>query len=117
MKKVCINQNVHYICVTKGNNMTLQDLTNNKERIIKKIKFQITMATTNNIKDVMEKMVAMLPQFESEKPTMSNIDKLTSKATLSYIKNGLKFTQEQANRIDEVLEQKRKDSLPSNLQY
>lgn len=69
--------------------MTIQDLTNNKARIIKKIQSQITLATAENIKSVMTKMVAMLPQFVNEKTTMGNIDKLTIKATLSYVKNGM----------------------------
>jgi len=97
--------------------MTTQDLTNNRERIIQKIKSQITSATSTNIIDVMSKMIAMLPQFEAEKATKGNIDKLTIKATLSYIKNGIKFTASQSQNIDAVLEAKRNESLPSNLQF
>lgn len=50
--------------------MTLQDLTNNKSRIIRTIKFQ-----GFEVKATMEMMVNYLTTFD--KPTMSNIDKLT----------------------------------------
>lgn len=95
--------------------MTIKDLTNNKERIIKNIKFQITLATQENIKAVMTKMVAMLPQFADSKATMKNIDVLTNKATLSYIKYGHTHNANQANAVDQALEAKRMDSLPSSL--
>ncbi len=97
--------------------MTTQDLTNNRERIIAKIKFQITLATSDNIKSVMTKMVAMLPQFADLKATKGNIDKLAMKAITSYIKNGHKFTAEQGARVDANLEIKRNESRPSSLQY
>jgi hypothetical protein len=97
--------------------MQTSDLTKNKERIIKKIKTQITLATKENILGVMNKMVAMLPQFADDKATMGNIDKLTIKATLSYIKHDLVFTKYQSNVIDARLEENRNASLPSNLQY
>lgn len=97
--------------------MTIQDLTNNKARIIKNIRFQITGCTQDNIKAVMAKMVAMLPQFELEKPTMKNIDALTNKATLSYIKYGIQFTQSQSEMIDANIEVKRSESRQSSLQY
>ena len=96
--------------------MTTQDLTNNRDRIIRKINSQITKATSENIKAVMTKMVAMLPQFESEKATMANIDKLTMKATLSYIKTGRTYTAEQANAVDAAYQAKQRESRPSSLQ-
>lgn len=96
--------------------MKIQDLTDNKERIIRKINSQITKSTSENIKAVMTKMVAMLPQFESEKATMANIDKLTMKATLSYIKTGRTYTAEQANAVDAAYQAKQRESRPSNLQ-
>ncbi|MFM7853242.1 MAG: hypothetical protein ACKO96_15290 [Flammeovirgaceae bacterium] len=95
--------------------MTTQDLKNNRDRIIKKIKFQITMATNDQIAGVMNKMLAMLPQFAAEKATMANIDKLTSKATLSYIKFDLTHTAKQIVAVDASIETKRRDSLPSSL--
>lgn len=97
--------------------MTTQDLTNNKERIIKNIKSQITLATSENIKGVMVKMLAMLPQFSSEKATMKNIDKLTMKATLSYIKFDKVNTINQNTAIDVAYAIKQKESRPSSLQY
>ena len=97
--------------------MTLQDLTNNRDRIIRRIKSQITMATSENIKSVMVKMIAMLPQFENEKSTMANIDKLTMKATLSYIKSGIKFTETQKQVIADNYEAKQRESRPSSCQY
>jgi hypothetical protein len=108
-----------YICSTqKGNNiMNTQDLTENRNRIIAKINYQITRATSENIKAVMIKIVAMLPQFENEKPTKANIDKLTMKAITSYIKYGHKFTAEQANAVDAAYQLKQKESRPSSLQY
>ena len=96
--------------------MTTQDLTNNKDRIIRKINSQITKATYENIKAVMTKMVTMLPQFESEKATMANIDKLTMKATLSYIKTGRTYTAEQANAVYATYQAKQRESRPSSLQ-
>lgn len=96
--------------------MTTQDLTNNRDRIVKKINSQIALATKENIVRVMTKMVAMLPQFEDVKPTMANIDKLTMKATLNYIKYEHTHNTNQANVIDATLEQKRKESLQSSLQ-
>jgi hypothetical protein len=96
--------------------MTTQDLTKNRDRIIRKINSQITKATSENIKAVMTKMVAMLPQFESEKATMANIDKLTMKATLSYIKIGRTYTAEQANAVDAAYQAKQRESRPSSLQ-
>ena len=95
--------------------MKLQDLTDNKERIIRKINSQITKANSENIKAVMTKMVAMLPQFESEKATMANIDKLTMKATLSYIKTGRTYTAEQAITVDAAYQAKQKESIQSSL--
>jgi len=95
--------------------MTTQDLKNNRDRIIKKIKLQITLATNEQISGVMNKMLAMLPQFENDKPTMSNIDKLTSKATLSYIKYNLTHTSAQITAVDASIEAKRMDSLQSSL--
>lgn len=96
--------------------MKLQDLTDNRDRIIRKINSQITKATSENIKAVMTKMVAMLPQFESEKATMANIDKLTMKATLSYIKTGRTYTSEQASAVDAAYQAKQRESRPSSLQ-
>jgi len=96
--------------------MTTQDLTNNRDRIISKIKSQITLATAENIKSVMTKMVAMLPQFANEKATKSNIDKLAMKAITSYIKYDKVSTSAQSAAIEANLEQKRNQSLPSSLQ-
>lgn len=96
--------------------MTTQDLTNNRERIIKNIKWQITLATKENISGVMTKMVNMLPQFSDEKPLMKNIDKLTFKAIESYIKHDIQFTRLQKDTIETNMETRRKESLPSNLQ-
>ena len=95
--------------------MTTQDLTNNRDRIIRKINSQITKATNDNIKSVMIKMIAMLPQFENEKATMANIDKLTMKATLSYIKTGRTYTAEQAEAVDAAYQAKQRESRQSSL--
>lgn len=57
----------------------------------------------------------MLPQFADYKATMKNIDALTNKATLSYIKYGHTFNADQANAVDKALDAKRMDSLPSSL--
>lgn len=97
--------------------MTTQDLTNNRERIVKKIKSQISLATKEQIIDVMKKMVAMLPQFENEKPLMKNIDKLAIKATLNYIKHGMVFTNAQSEASQKRIEENKNSSLPSSLQY
>lgn len=97
--------------------MTLQDLTDNRDRIIRKIKFQITLATSENIKSIMSKMVAILPQFYAEKPTKANIDKITMKAITAYIKYGIKFTENQANVISDNYARKQKECMPSSLQF
>jgi hypothetical protein len=97
--------------------MTTQDLTENRNRIIAKINYQITKATSENIKAVMNKMVAMLPQFVSDKPTKANIDKLTMKAITNYIKYNHTYTAEQANAVDAAYQLKQKESRPSSLQY
>jgi hypothetical protein len=95
--------------------MTTQDLTDNRNRIINNINKNITRATADNIKAVMIKMVAMLPQFATDKPTKSNIDKLTNKAITSYIKYNHNFTTEQANEVDAAYRLKQLDSRPSSL--
>ena len=95
--------------------MTTQDLSANRDRIIRKINSQITKATNDNIKAVMMKMIAMLPQFANEKATMSNIDKLTMKATLSYIKTGRTYTAEQAEAVDAAYQAKQRESIQSSL--
>ena len=97
--------------------MTLQDLTNNREMIISKIRYQITLATQENIAGVMRKMVAMLPQFEGEKPTKANISKLAMKAINSYIKYDKVSTAAQSDAIQVAMEIKRNQSLPSSIQY
>ena len=95
--------------------MTTQDLTNNRDRIIRKINFQITKATSENIKSVMVKMIAMLPQFENEKATMANIDKLTMKAITNYLKYSHSYTQEQAEAVDAAYAAKQRESRQSSL--
>jgi len=97
--------------------MKTQDLTNNKERIIKKIKYQITLCTQENIKDVMVKMVAYLPRYADKKPLMSNIDKITNEAISNYIKYYKVSTVAQRNQIEINIEKNKMDSRPSNLQY
>lgn len=97
--------------------MTTQDLTNNRDRIVKKIKSQISLATKEQIIDVMKKMVAMLPQFADEKPLMKNIDKLAIKATLSYIKHGKVNTAQQNEYLDRRIEENKRQSMPSSLQF
>lgn len=116
--------NLFYICTIKMkqltlklNIMTTQDLSKNRERIINKIKSQITLATKEQIIDVMNKMVAMLPQFSEDKPLAKNIDKLTIKATLSYIKYGMVSTNAQNEAFVIRREEKIKSELQSSLQY
>ena len=68
--------------------MTIQDLKNNRERVIKAINYQTTMP--NAVKEVMEKMVKWLEIREDiklMKGTKSNIDKFTTMAINSWIKN------------------------------
>ena len=97
--------------------MTTQNLTENRGRIINMINRQITMATSENVRAVMIKMVAMLPQFAECKPTMANVDKLTRKAIESYLKYNHRHTEEQANAVDASIEAKRRQSMPSSLQF
>jgi hypothetical protein len=65
----------------------------------------------------MKKIVGMLPQFENEKPLMKNIDKLTIKATLIYIKYDMIFTNTQSEASLKRIEDNKKSSLTSSLQY
>jgi glucokinase len=95
--------------------MTIQDLTNNKSRIVKIINYQITKATQQNIKSVMVKMVAMLPQFADDKATMSNIDKLTMKAISSYLKYDHVFNPNQLEAVSLAIEIKKNESMQSSL--
>lgn len=89
--------------------MTTQDLSNNRDRIVKTIKSQISLATKEQIKDVMVKMVAYLPRYADDKPLMKNIDKLTIEATLNYIKNGMVSTVAQNQYLDAKIEEKRNE--------
>lgn len=95
--------------------MTIQDLTKNKERIIKKINYQITYATKQNVLDVMNKIVAIMGTDNLEKPTMANIDKLTMNAINYYIKFNKVNTQYQNIAIDNALTIKKSESLQSSL--
>lgn len=97
--------------------MTLQDLTNNRERIIKKIQYQMTgdaAARQSMIKPVMTKMVAYLNRedYKSMKPTMGNIDKLTSVVTLSWIKYNYKPSMTQSEK--EAFEDRREEAKRSS---
>lgn len=88
--------------------MTLQDLTNNRDRIIKKIKSQCSDPVA--VKEVMTKMISWLnsrEDIQSMKPTMSNIDKFTSMTTLSWLKNDYKpvVTQEWLEKREQAKRQ------------
>ncbi|WP_407475393.1 hypothetical protein [Elizabethkingia anophelis] len=95
--------------------MTTTDLTNNRDRIIRTIKGKITACTSQNIKDVMVKMVAILPQFENEKATMKNIDAITFKATNLYTKYYKVNTAEQNSLIEDHIELNKLQSRQSSL--
>lgn len=97
--------------------MTLQDLTENRDRIIKNIKRQVVYSNANDaVKGVMNKMVAFLgrEEYSAMTATKANIDKLTAVCIKSYIKTGMNasITQEWLNHIEE----KRNSELPSSLQ-
>jgi len=71
--------------------MNLQDLTENRERIMKNIKKQ--SSEKEAIVGVMNKMVAWLnsrEDIQEMKPTMGNVDKFTSMCIASWIKNDYK---------------------------
>jgi len=94
--------------------MTTQDLTTNRDRIIRNINYQ----TTNKgaVIGVMTKMVVWLnakSDLQDQKATMANIDKLTRACILSWIKYDDK-TVYTKNQNDEFNEKKRLDSLPSS---
>lgn len=95
--------------------MNIQDLSKNRNRIIKTIKNQITGATDSNIKSVMSGMVELLPSYVDVKPTAVNIDRLTVRVTTWYIKNRIQFTQQQNTMLDAQIEQRKNDSTPSSL--
>lgn len=94
--------------------MTIQDLTNNRDRIIKKIKFQSNAA---DVKAVMIKMVAWIgsrKDISAMKPTMGNVDKFTKMATDSWLKNDWKPVMSK-NEYQAFEEKRKMDSLPSSL--
>ena len=79
----------------KQNDMTLTNLTENRERIMKAIAGQFSCPVDRNahVKAVMAKMVKWLElrkDIQDMKATKANIDKFTSMATASYIKNDYK---------------------------
>lgn len=97
--------------------MTLQDLTENRDRIIKNIKRQVVYSNANDaVKGVMTKMVAFLgrEEYSAMKATKANIDKLTAACVKSWIKNSMNvsITQEWIYHIEE----KRNSELHSSLQ-
>ena len=71
--------------------MTTQDLSNNRDRIIKNIKS--LCSTKEAVAGVMNKMVAWLASREdikSMKATKANIDKFTTMCANSWLKNDFK---------------------------
>jgi hypothetical protein len=94
--------------------MTTQDLTNNRDRIIRKIQFQMdgdSAARNQMVVPVMTKMVAYLnnTKYSEMKPTMANIDKLTVAAAISWIKYDYKpfssMTQSEVNAFEKRREE------------
>lgn len=90
--------------------MTVQDLKENRDRIIKAVKNQ-----NADLKWTMEKLVTMVewPDYINEKPLMKNIDKMTAKAIDLFFKNGYNrsYTKDQ---MDEFNEKRRLENLPSS---
>lgn len=71
--------------------MTTQDLKNNRERIIKKIRTQAS--SSDAVFGVMTKMAKWLESREdiqSMKPSMLNLDKFTTMCINSWLKNDYK---------------------------
>jgi len=94
--------------------MTIQDLTDNRDRIIKNINFQ--SKSKGAIVGIMNKMVARLisnSNLQAQKATMGNIDKLTRSCTESWIKYDDK-TVYSKNENDEFNEKRRLENLPSS---
>lgn len=97
--------------------MTLQDFTNNRERIIRKIQSKMngdSAARQFMVKAVMTKMVSYLNRedYKSMKPTMANIDKLTLLVTLSWIKYDYKPSMTQSEK--EAFEDRREEAKRSS---
>lgn len=98
--------------------MTLQDLTTNRERIIKRIQSYMTGDVTARhamVKPVMAKMVAYLNREDVKilKPTMANIDKLTATVTNSWIKYNYASSMTQSEV--EAFEVKREEAKYSSI--
>lgn len=94
--------------------MTIKDLAKNRDRVIRKIKFQSKHA---DVKSVMTKMVTWLntrTDIQDMKPTMKNIDSFTYDVTASWIKNDWNpaFTRNQNDAMNEI---KREENMPSSL--
>lgn len=80
--------------------MTLQDLKENRDRVIKTIgvQFQCPGDRNTHIVEVMKKMAAWISvraDIQDMKATKGNIDKFITMATLSYIKNEMKASTRQ----------------------
>lgn len=73
--------------------MEIQDLKNNRDRIIKVIARQCTQFPELATKEIMTKMLVWLgsrSDIQDMKPTSANIDKFTTMVTLSWLKNDYK---------------------------
>jgi uridine kinase len=95
--------------------MTTQDLTDNRDRIIKNIKRQ-GVAKMEDIKGVMLKMVQFLNRadYSQMRPMMKNIDKLTDECARSYIKYDMDHSMT-TNERDDFLREIKMKNLSSSL--
>jgi predicted transcriptional regulator YdeE len=92
--------------------MTTQDLKDNRDRIIKSIKFQ----QITEISKVMSRMIEMLnwSRFNDAKATMKNIDQLTKEAISAYFKNDYNESMT-ANEFEEYRREQTRKNLPSSM--
>lgn len=95
--------------------MTTQDLKDNRDRIIKSIKFQ-EITDVTEISKVMSRMIQMLnwDRFSEAKATMKNIDQLTKEAISAYFKNDYNESMT-ANEFEEYRREQTRKNLPSSM--
>lgn len=89
--------------------MTLQDLKDNRDRIIKVIRWQSKEA---DIKAVMSKMLIWLnnrQDIKDMKATKANVDKFANMVTISWIKNDWKPVIDH-DKMEEELEKRKRES-------
>jgi hypothetical protein len=94
--------------------MTIEDLTKNRESIITEIRRQVTLASNENIKGCMNRIIAILPQYAEVKGNKANVMKLVDRAITNYLRYYHNYTTQQGAAVDAKIEA-RKQAVIVNL--